>query len=335
MVRLHEFKGKEYSLLLDFPLYSKISIETEIEEEEEVDPYYYFGEIQGVINITHFVENKDFQTFKQIFSNEELIDFHFCPSCNKEVPIVYKSSKKLPKEVSDGILTSEANISSTEQYEGNLNYARNAFSERYEIVREALFGENNILKLELNCTAKEQHKFTIIFMLDEEGYLIKIGQSPSIRDFDNSTKRYKSIMKGKQNKLIMTELSTSIGLKSHGVGIGSYVYLRRIFERLIYDQFEIFLNENPSANKDEFLKMRMNEKIEFLKDYLPQFLVNNKVLYGILSKGIHELSEQDCLENYDTVYAAIVYILEQKLEIDEKNSRVKLLEMDIQKIVNK
>lgn len=254
--------------------------------------------------------------------------------CNKEVPIVYKSTKEVPESVKSSYLISDGNIRSQEQYEENIDYAKRATKENVKILRESFF-ENGILTLELNCTAKEQHKFNVIFMLDEKGHLTKIGQNPSIREFDNSTKRYKSIMKGKQNKLIMTELSTSVGLKSHGVGVGSYVYLRRIFENLIFDQFEIYLNENPSANKDEFLIMRMNEKIEFLKDYLPQFLVNNKVLYGILSQGIHELSDQDCLDNYDTVYAAIVYILEQKLEIDEINNRKKLLEKDIQKIASK
>ncbi|MEK4671454.1 hypothetical protein [Niallia sp. FSL R7-0271] len=79
----------------------------------------------------------------------------------------------------------------------------------------------------------------------------------------------------------------------------------------------------------------MAEKIEYLKDYLPKFLVSNKSLYSILSKGIHELSEQECLENYDTVYAAIIYILEQKLEIDEKNKREQEIQKNIQSILNK
>ena len=330
MERLHEFINKEYSLLLDFPLYSKISIETKIEEKDESEPYYdNEGEIQGVVNFTHFMENRDFRTLKNIFSNEELIDFHFCPFCNKEVPIAYKKSKKLPQEVI-GYLTSDANISSQEQYDANVNYSKSAFNKRYKIVRDLLFGENGILKLELNCTAKEQHKFFVIFMLDEGGFLTKIGQSPSVRDFDNTSKRYKPIIK---DKLIIKELNTSIGLKSHGVGIGSFVYLRRIFERLIYGQFKIFLNENPTSKKDEFINLKMNQKIEFLKDYLPPFLVNNKVLYGILSKGIHELSEKECLDNFDTVYAAIIVILEQKLKNDEESNREKEIEKNIQKIL--
>lgn len=56
----------------------------------------------------------------------------------------------------------------------------------------------------------------------------------------------------------------------------------------------------------------MHEKIDYLKGYLPPLLVNNKnTLYTILSKGIHQLSEEECLDNYDTVYAAIIIILEK------------------------
>jgi hypothetical protein len=327
--RLHEFIDNEYSLLLDFPLYSKISIETTIEEKYEREPYHdNEGEIQGTVDFTYFIENRDFQSLKNIFANEKLKAFHYCPFCCREVPIVNQSSKNLPEEVRGVVLTQDVNISSEEQYEGNVDYSKKAFKERYRIVRDFLFDENGILKIELNCTANEEHKFNVIFMLDENGFLTKIGQSPSIRDFDNASKRYKSIIK---DKFTRVELNTSIGLKSHGIGIGSFVYLRRIFERLIYEQYEVYLQENPAANKNEFPK-HMHEKIDYLKDYLPPLLVKNKnTLYAILSKGIHQLSEKECLDNYDTVYAAIIIILEKKLESDEKRKK----EIEVNKALQK
>ncbi|MED4057207.1 hypothetical protein ACQRXC_28940 (plasmid) [Niallia taxi] len=334
MKRLHEFIGDEYSLLLDFPLYNKILINTEFEIEDENEAIYGDGELIGVFTLTHFLENRDFQAMKSIFLNEEINNFHYCPFCDKSVPIVYKSSIEIPEAIRNPILSSD-NINSSELHEANVNHAETVFDERYKAVRDLLFDRNGILNIELNCTAKEQHKFNIIFALDKKGYLTKIGQSPSIREFDNSSKRYKSILKGKQNKQIIRELNTSTGLKSHGIGIGSFVYLRRIFERLIYGQYDILLTENPTDNSEDFKNLRMAEKIEYLKDYLPKFLVSNKSLYSILSKGIHELSEQECLENYDTVYAAIIYILEQKLEIDEKNKREQEIQKNIQSILNK
>ncbi len=50
-----------------------------------------------------------------------------------------------------------------------------------------------------------------------------------------------------------------------------------------------------------------------LKGYLPQFMVDKKIIYGILSKGIHELSEKECLDFFDTLRESITLILEQKI----------------------
>ena len=58
----------------------------------------------------------------------------------------------------------------------------------------------------------------------------------------------------------------------------------------------------------------MDEKIGLLKDYLPSFLVENKSIYSILSKGIHELDENTCLEYFETMKLGIEIILDQKLE---------------------
>ena len=59
----------------------------------------------------------------------------------------------------------------------------------------------------------------------------------------------------------------SLGLFSHGVGIGSFIYLRRIIESLVFDKF----NEVSSAigvSKESFLHSEFKDKIETLKDYL-------------------------------------------------------------------
>ena len=40
----------------------------------------------------------------------------------------------------------------------------------------------------------------------------------------------------------------------------------------------------------------MDEKIVMLRTELPQFLVDNREWYGLVSKGIHELTEEECKE---------------------------------------
>jgi len=55
----------------------------------------------------------------------------------------------------------------------------------------------------------------------------------------------------------------------------------------------------------------MAERIEFLKDYLPPFLVENAKIYSILSLGVHELDEDDCLAFFPVLRQSTVWILDQ------------------------
>ena len=64
----------------------------------------------------------------------------------------------------------------------------------------------------------------------------KIGQFPSLADFHlYKLKKYKNSILPKEKA---KEFSKAIGLAAHGIGIGSFVYLRRIFEYLIFATFE-------------------------------------------------------------------------------------------------
>lgn len=143
--------------------------------------------------------------------------------------------------------------------------------------------------------------------------IIKIGQFPSraVIDFGSLDKAFKELDNGKRK-----ELGTAIGLFSHGVGIGSFVYLRRIFEGLI-NEAHILAKQEQSWDEEKYNKGRMNDKITQLKQYLPTRLVKTANLYGILSKGVHELSEEECLQKFDLVKQAIQFILSEKVEDKE------------------
>ena len=55
----------------------------------------------------------------------------------------------------------------------------------------------------------------------------------------------------------------------------------------------------------------MAEKIGFLQDHLPAFLVESKQLYGIFSEDIHELDNDMCLP---IGKRSIIFILEDDLK---------------------
>jgi hypothetical protein len=110
------------------------------------------------------------------------------------------------------------------------------------------------------------------------------------------------------------ELGSAIGLRAHGVGVGSFVYLRRIFESLLEEAHEK-ARAGPDWDEVVFERSRTAERIGLLRAFLPPRLVSSAPLYGFLSQGIHELQEGECLEHFDLVFQAIEMVLRQKHDV--------------------
>jgi hypothetical protein len=164
----------------------------------------------------------------------------------------------------------------------------------------------------LICQRVRQHKYLYFFILDGE-HLTKVGQTPSLEDISNGELlKFRKIL-GQNN---YSELHRAGGLFSHGVGIGAFVYLRRIFERLIDKAKE--RHEEKSAPIENYDRLPMDQKIQALKDVLPKALVKHAAIYGVLSKGLHELDEISCKKFFPVIRAAIIQILEQDLEIENR-----------------
>lgn len=170
----------------------------------------------------------------------------------------------------------------------------------------------------LKCV-RTKDTYVVYSHFDSEKMIFqKIGQYVSIADLHISQiRKYDSVLSKEQLK----EFTRAIGLAANGVGIGSFVYLRRIFEGLILEAYQK-ANVSKTWNDEIFQKSRTAERIELLKDYLPEFLVENKSLYGILSKGIHALTENECLEYYETVKVGIELILDEKVEQYNKFKKI-------------
>jgi hypothetical protein len=163
------------------------------------------------------------------------------------------------------------------------------------------------------CSRRHNHEFYFYFRL-EHRVLTKVGQSPSMADIEQGQiQHYRSVLEREHYQ----ELNRALGLASHGVGIGSFVYLRRIFERLV-DEARAVAAELPGWDQESFLKCRMDEKILLLKDHLPSFLVEQRTLYGILSQGVHCLDEETCLVHFPVIRAGIELILDQKLSLEQQ-----------------
>jgi hypothetical protein len=66
-----------------------------------------------------------------------------------------------------------------------------------------------------------------------------------------------------------------------------------------------------------------------LENYLPKALVNGPNIYAILSKGLHELTEDECKLHFPVVKSGIEIILDEEIEMREKEMREKKLRDDI------
>lgn len=175
------------------------------------------------------------------------------------------------------------------------------------------------------CTRDRQH-FIIFDLITTDDKIIKVGQYPSVADLViPEIAKYKPVL-GTQYR----EFSKAIGLFAHGIGIGSFVYLRRIIENLVFDKYNE-VSENPEISNTEFMRLKFDEKIEALKPYLPEVLVANKNIYGIVSKGIHELSEEECREMFPYIKAGIELILDSLLAEKERKSKEKIFEKFVAK----
>lgn len=168
------------------------------------------------------------------------------------------------------------------------------------------------------CSRNPQHHALSFAFLVDDGQIQKIGQFPSLADLaHHDFEKYKKLLKA-----YYPEFTKAVGLAAHGVGAGALVYLRRIFERLITTTANE-MAQSSSWNQEDFQNARMEDKILSLRDHLPAVLVENRNIYGIMSSGIHNLPEEQCLALFPTVRLGIELILDDLLRKQEQEEKVR------------
>src|SRR3989338_1972533 len=190
---------------------------------------------------------------------------------------------------------------------------------------------NNFYRITLTCKRKHTDKLRF-FIIKNGDFVLKVGQYLSLADiqFAELGKKYNNVL----DKDSLAEFKRAIGLAAHGIGVGSFVYLRRIFEKLISQTFDAH-KDTLGIEEKAFVPTRMEDKVELLKSYLPSQLVVMKSVYSILSKGVHQLSENECLAYFEPLKLSIELILDQKIEMDLKRQRDERVKEGIQNINTK
>jgi hypothetical protein len=170
------------------------------------------------------------------------------------------------------------------------------------------FSHKKVFTVKLKCLRNENHLMLFNFYI-KDNILIKIGQYPSLMDLaHHSLKKYKRILGTER----YAEFNRAVGLAALNVGLGSFIYLKRIFDHLLEDAHkEIFASEK--WNELEYLASPLHKRIALLKNHLPPYLVEKRDMFQILNKDVHELTEEECLRYFPVLQNAIECILDEKL----------------------
>lgn len=183
----------------------------------------------------------------------------------------------------------------------------------------------------LRAKADCGHKLIMCFWKINNNTIMKIGQNPSIYDMDEgiNNKSFLKLLDDDDKQYYKKACS----LYSFDSCIGAIVYLRRIFEKLLIDTFNINVEE-LEISEAEFSKKRVEEKVKILTEYLPVILqeqgFNN--IYTKISDGVHNLSEDECQTIFPILKDAIEEILIEKSQSKERKERISKISKDLMNI---
>ncbi len=182
----------------------------------------------------------------------------------------------------------------------------------------------NIRSLYYHCPTCNQ---SIFFLFHFDGNsIIKLAQYPSLYDVCRD-----ELKKYQKNKLIdknsFNEIYKAETCASSGYYVAAYTYMRRVYETMLMSVF----TDNQEAigiSESEFRKLHSDKKLEAIKDYLA---IDDEIylpLYGLLSAGIHAMSEEQCCEDYVVLKPILLEILaEQKAKQEKADKRKELKDL--------
>ena len=194
--------------------------------------------------------------------------------------------------------------------------------------QKVLSNNENSPGITLEKTHAEELAESLYYKHRESLLLIKIGQYPSLKDlqlFD--TKKYRKMLDKHYS-----DYTLALALYADGVGAGAFVYLRRILEHLvenIHQKYITMTNTSNSFSEEDYRTKHFNDKISYLETSFGITIIPHElntirnIIYGVLSKGIHELSEEDCKKIFPAAKYIIDSILDQQIQQQEKEKRLK------------
>lgn len=180
--------------------------------------------------------------------------------------------------------------------------------------------------LKFNCQhdCGESH---YIILLIKQLTLQKIGQYPTFAKEEANKKltKYKSLI-----PKYYPELTKAVSAYSQNMGVPAFLYLRRILEHLVEEKHKNYGGSEGIKFVDKLHKVEQHEKI--IPD---EFNEIKNQLYTVLSKGVHEYEEKECIDMFPAVKFIIEIILDEELMKKERTQKAQEAKAIIQKKLKK
>ena len=244
----------------------------------------------------------DIEWYNNFLNVNEITVKMFCNNCNSDSVFTAEIKDDITKAMAKDI------ANTTNRIPINPEFAKK------QSIESKVQGKLYFLSFALECAkCGELHFVSILF---NENIAVKIGQYPSYTSNEiQDIRKYKNLI-----SKYYPELTKSVSAYSQGMGVASFVYLRRIFEHLVEKEFAR-IEENPSGKEGFDDKMK---KVDKVIGIIPEELngVKSKI-YTVLSKGVHEYEEEECYELYPCMKFVVLQILDRYLYEKQRKERLK------------
>lgn len=192
----------------------------------------------------------------------------------------------------------------------------NEYYENYSYSNVTSLGE--VVRAQYVCSSGMKFmRYFFIALLDGRNHIMKVGQYPP---WSIKTDPALVAMLGEQGAYYKNALIC----ESQSYGIGAFAYYRRIVEEVIDELLdeigELIPEEGAERYAEALAKTKQThiaaEKIALVKDLLPGTLrpgdINPlSVLHTVLSEGLHDGSDEKCMEWAAEVRESLVFLVGQ------------------------
>ncbi|OOM68089.1 hypothetical protein [Clostridium sp. BL-8] len=265
-------------------------------------------------------ETKEISKYEELLEEDDESFMNFCPECGIET--TFKRSTWY-NEKRKNINIVKFNYTPVDGKFDNSSYI---ISEVFDYNNKATNNLNKgaLFVQEYECCINNKHKkYNIYYKCGNK--IIKIGQYPSEVDNGSSEliEKIKKICDKMDSKEIIKYTKTALIMESYGYGIASLLYIRRAFEKLIA----------ISENKQEIdnTGITMKERIKRNK-FLPEQIKNDSRIYNIISEGIHNQTEEECMKLFKVIKTGLIILIaktyayvEEKKQLEELSKNVSAL----------